>query len=95
MKSLAVTGRIAALLLAGLSLNTTPLLAADGNPGGIDDGNIRIDILGGLPYVDVEAKLSLDLAGPRPGGFATGDKDSVSDWNGVLGTGGRFNLTEH
>ncbi|MEZ5565401.1 MAG: hypothetical protein R3F24_07725 [Gammaproteobacteria bacterium] len=190
MKSLAVTGRIAALLFAGLSLNTTPLLAASGNPGGWefagelyiwgaemdsttpggtsitlpfdtildnlemtfmgviaarkdkwtfstdliymdlshrkdfglsvpsvtgsakaeltswiitpmaaynirDDGKIRIDVLGGLRYVDIDAKLNLNLDGPRPAGFETSARDSFSDWNGILGAKGRLNLTDH
>jgi hypothetical protein len=190
MKPLEITGRAAAVLVAGLCLNTTPLLASEANPGGwefggevylwgaeinsttpggtsvalpfddildnldmtfmgvfaarkdkwtfatdlvymdlshrkgftlpehavsgsakaeltswiitptaalnvMDDGKIRVDVLGGLRYVDVEAKLNLNLDGPRPDGFAIDGKDSFSDLNGIVGAKSRFNLTEH
>ena len=61
----------------------------------VDEGKVRVDVLGGLRYLDVEAKLNLNLDGPRPEGFAVSGKDSFSDWNGIVGAKGRFNMTEH
>ena len=189
MKSLEITGRVAAGLVAGLCLNTTPLLAGEANPGGwefggeiyiwgaeinsttpggtsislpfdtildnldmtfmgvfaarkdkwtfatdlvymdlshskdfslpehdvtgrakaeltswiitptvgynvMDEGKVRVDVLGGLRYVDIEAKLNLNLDGPGPKGFVTSGKDSFSDLDGIVGAKGRFNLSD-
>lgn len=55
----------------------------------------QIDVLGGLRYLDVEAKLDLTLSTPNPGGRDTSGKDSFDDWNGVVGARGRAYLTRH
>ena len=60
-----------------------------------DEGRLRFDVLGGLRYLDIEAKLNLNLDGPRPDGFAVSGRDSFSDLNGILGAKGRFALTDH
>lgn len=61
----------------------------------VDEGNVRIAVLGGARYLDVEAKLNLNLDGPRPPGFAISGKDSFSDWNGIVGTRGGLNFADH
>lgn len=61
----------------------------------LDQGKMRIDVVGGLRYIDIEAKLNLNLDGPRPEGFAISAKDSFSDLNAIVGARGRFSLTEH
>lgn len=61
----------------------------------IENEKTRLDVMGGVRYLnlDVKVKLGLETAGPLPG-VKGKVSDSGSQVDGIVGVHGRFNLTE-
>ena len=57
------------------------------------DGDSRLDVIGGLSYLDLDTELFLELASLGPGQSRT-ITDAVTAWDAIIGLKGRTSLGE-